>query len=71
LPALKILEENEWFVFWEEEGIFCCYYKKPVVYLNIAKMSVASRLRLTNNQPSKILSDATNVRSVSKEERDY
>ena len=71
MPAIKILEENEWFTFWEEEGIFCCQYKNPVVDLDIAKMSVASRLKLTKNQPSKLFVDLTHVKSATKEARAY
>jgi len=68
---MKILEENEYFVFWEEDGIFCCMYKKPVVDLEIAKMSVSSRLKHSKNQSSKLYVDLTHVKSASKEARDY
>ena len=64
---MKILEENEWFLFWEEDAIMCYLYKKPEIDLDIAKMSVAIRLRLTQNRPCKLLADLKNLKVISKE----
>ena len=68
---MNILEENDWFVFWEEENIVCGLYKTPVIDLEIAKMSVALRLKVSNYIPCKLFIDLKNVKTITKEARDY
>jgi hypothetical protein len=68
---MKILEENDCLRFWEEDHIICYTYKQPVVDLKIAKDSVLMRYRVTNNQPCLVFGDLENVKSVTREARDY
>jgi hypothetical protein len=68
---MRILEDNDRFTFWEEENIFCCRYKKHFVDLETAKMTVAVRLKVSDNESRKLFVDMTNVRSVSQAARDY
>jgi hypothetical protein len=68
---MNILEENDSFVFWEEEGIFCSRFKKSTVDLEMAKKSVAARLRLTNSQPCKLFMDIRNLKYVSQSAREF
>ncbi len=68
---MKILEENDWFVLWEEDGIYCSRYKKPTVDLEMAKMSVAARLRHSKSHPCKLFLDIKNLRYVSQAAREY
>jgi len=68
---MNILEDNEYLLVWEEDGIICNQYKKPVVTLEIAKLSVATRLKVTHSSPCKLFVDPKNVRSITKEARDY
>ena len=68
---MNILEENDLFVFWEEDGIFCSCFKKPTVDIEIAKKSVEARLRLTNSQPCKLFIDIRNLKYISQSARVY
>ena len=68
---MKILEENDSILLWDEENILCILFKKPVVDLELAKMSVSLRLKATNCSPCKLYLDPKNVKSMTKEARDY
>jgi len=61
--------------FWREEEendiIFFKYSPKLVIDIDVAKEIVASRLEYCENKPSYTLIDFTNVKSVTKEARDY
>lgn len=68
---MQILEENEAFTFWEEEGIICFKYKQKTITIDVAKLGVEIRLRVSNNKPALMYVDLTNVNNVTKESRDY
>jgi len=68
---MKILEDNDSLLFWEEENIICYIYKKPVLDLQMAKLAVETRLRVTNETPCLLVTDLTNIRSTTKEAREY
>ena len=68
---MTILEENENFKFWEEEGIICFIYKKKHITLDMAKMGVDIRLRVTGAKPCLMYVDLSHVHSLTKESRDY
>ena len=68
---MKILEENDLFVFWEEEDIFCSRFKKSSIDLEMARKSVAARLRLTNSQPCKLFMDIKSLKYISQSAREF
>jgi hypothetical protein len=68
---MTILEDSDSLCFWEEQNIICYVYKKPVLDLEMAKLAMSSRLRVTNNSPCVLLTDLTNVKSTTKEARAY
>ncbi|MFN5416488.1 MAG: hypothetical protein ACK5B9_05485 [Flavobacteriia bacterium] len=64
--------ENEYVKIYTEEGIIVGEIKKKVfVDLSGAKKIVEDRKKITKNQESLILLDATEVKGISKEARDY
>jgi hypothetical protein len=68
---MNILNDNEFFTFWEEDDIICFRYKQKIVSLDIAKMGVEIRLNSSNYKPCAMFVDMTNVKTVTKEARDY
>lgn len=64
--------ENKYVNIWFENGILMSSYKKQtVIDLEAAKEIVKDRLVITENQSYPILIDFSNIKSVTKEARDY
>jgi hypothetical protein len=68
---MNILEDNESFCFWEEQNIICNVYKKNVIDIDVARLGVSMRLRVSERQPCAMYVDMQNVNKVTKEARDY
>jgi len=68
---MRILEDNDSICLWEEEEITCYVFKKPVLDLELVKLAIATRSRLTNNSPCLLIIDMSNVKSTTKEARSY
>jgi hypothetical protein len=68
---MRILEDNEYFTFWEEDGIICFSYKQNIVTLDIAKLGVEIRLNSSGFKPKAMFVDLRNIKTVTKEARDY
>jgi hypothetical protein len=63
---------NEFVTMWIENGIlFSQYQKNLVIDLDIAKKIVAERLAFSKGVSFPIMIDFTNLRSVTKDARDY
>ncbi len=64
--------ENEYVAIWIEDGILFSNYKKQLVMdIDVAKQIVKDRIEFTEGKPYFILIDFTNLRSTTKEARDY
>ena len=55
----------------ENETLFCSYKQNIVMDLNMAKRIVKDRMEFTKGKSYPILIDFTNLKSASKEARDY
>jgi hypothetical protein len=72
--AKRNLKEFKTTTFWIEDDddiLFFKYATKLEIDLSIAKEIIASRLDYTNNRPMFTLIDFSNVKSTTKEARDY
>jgi hypothetical protein len=68
---MRILEDNDTFTFWEEEDVVCFKYKQKIITLDVARLGVAIRLRVSQEKPTLMYVDLSNVNKVTKESRDY
>ncbi len=68
---MKVLEDNDSLLFWEEDHIICYMYKKPVLDQDMAKLAVETRLRVTNEAPCLLVTDLRHIKNTTKEARAY
>lgn len=64
--------ENEYIVYWKKDGILFSEFKSPVIMtLDIIKESIAMRHEISANEKQLWCSDFANLKSFTKEARDY
>jgi hypothetical protein len=68
---MNILKDDDFYTFWEDDGIVCFRYKKNIITLDIAQHGVSIRSALSNYQRCKLFADLVNVKSITKETRDF
>jgi hypothetical protein len=68
---MNLLTRDEYFTFWEESGVICLKYQQKNITLDIARIGVSTRTSLTNYKTCRLFADMSNVKSITKEARDY
>jgi len=63
--------EDDLVKLWKEDNILFSEYKSEILDLEAAKNTVKSRLQFTDNKTYPVVIDITNIRTVTKEARDY
>jgi len=66
---MNILEENDSFIFWEENDIICFAYKKPVLDLETAKIGVDIKYKISDDRSRLVYCDIVNIKKVTREAR--
>lgn len=64
--------ENDFIVYWKEDGILFSAFKKPTVMtLDIIQISIQMRHTISSSEKQYWCSDFSNLRSFTKQARDY
>jgi hypothetical protein len=68
---MNLLTENDFFRYWEEDDVICYLYKAKIIDLEIAKLGVDLRLKVSNHKKCVMYVDMSNVSAVTREARSY